>query len=79
MLIVLSRQICGRKGYPDSSSEQMDLWRKVTHMCIKKCSKGKATYLNLHFFAIYWIAWLLKKKPHVEIKKNGIYGTSTLI
>lgn len=46
MLIVLGRQICGRKGYPDSFSERMDLWKKVTHMCIKKCSKGRAPYIS---------------------------------
>lgn len=46
MLIVLSRQIWGRKGYPDSASAQMDLWRKVTHMCIKKCSKGRVARIS---------------------------------
>lgn len=46
MLIVLSRKIWGRKGYPDNFSEQMDLWRKATHMCIKKCSKGRATRIS---------------------------------
>lgn len=58
----------GRKGYPDSSPEQIDLWREVTHVQIKKPLKDRAVRISKGISALLVGLLHCPRKNTCEIK-----------
>lgn len=69
----------GRKGYPDGSPEQIDLWREVTHVQIKKPLKDRAVRISKGVSALLVGLLHCPRKNTCGNQVNGSYGLPMLI